>query len=114
MDETPLLLKLATDALGPTTTSRADRLRVHRSTIHRWVTGKCRPREDDWEQIARALDIPVAVVRYGPVPVLRSMLPPRWTADVAAASSLPAVEAAHRAGVSVATIRRYRKRRKES
>lgn len=45
------------DTIGEAEMWLALRLRVHQSTVHRWVQGSYAPRLDQVEQIARALNV---------------------------------------------------------
>jgi hypothetical protein len=80
ISDATLHLTLALAALPGNVSQKADLLKVHRTTMHRWTSGRTLPREEDWATLSRLPDVPLGTLRYGPTPVLRSMLPrPRPT-----------------------------------
>lgn len=105
-----LHLSLALAAIPGSVESKARALSVHRSTLHRWTTGKSAPREDEWERLAKMVSVPVAILRYGPAPVLRSLLPkpPPTKAEVIAMVGT-ASEIARATGLHRGTVARWRR-----
>lgn len=93
---------------------KAEALKVHRSTLHRWASGAVEPTTDQVAAVAGLLGLPPAVVHYGPTPVLRSLLPTR--VDRAAARRLAgsAADVAAAVGVHRSTVSRWRKGKQQT
>lgn len=105
-----LHLTLALNALPGNLNEKAEALGAHRTTLHRWTTGKTVPREEDWARLAGLLDVPLPVLRYGPTPVLRSCLPaPKPSREEVVGMSGTVGEVAASTGYKRSTILRWRR-----
>lgn len=105
-----LHLSLALAALPGNLEQKAAALGAHRTTLYRWTSGRTVPREEDWALLARLLDIPVAVLRYGPTPVLRSCLPaPKPSREETVRMTGTVGEVAARTGHNRSTVLRWRR-----
>lgn len=105
-----LHLTLVLAAIPGNASERASKVGVHRSTLHRWTTGVSAPREEEWERLAKLVGVDLAVLRYGPTPVLRSLLPkPAPTRAEVIAMSGSASEIARATGLHRGTVARWRR-----